>query len=70
MPVVPALSVLVCVYLMLNLTGATWLRFLAWMALGYVVYFAYSRSRSVLAASGATPSSRSTSVGGTGREIR
>jgi APA family basic amino acid/polyamine antiporter len=48
-PVVPALAVLACLYLMLNLTGATWLRFAVWMALGYVVYFAYSYRRSVLA---------------------
>ena len=51
-PLVPLLAVGVCAYLMLNLTGATWLRFLAWMGLGYVVYFVYSRRRSVLADSG------------------
>ena len=51
-PWVPALSVAVCVYLMLNLTGSTWLRFLLWMGLGYVVYFAYSRRRSVLSGAG------------------
>jgi len=48
-PVIPVLSVLACVYLMLNLTGETWLRFLIWMALGYVVYTAYSYRRSRLA---------------------
>jgi APA family basic amino acid/polyamine antiporter len=51
-PWVPALSVAVCVYLMLNLTGSTWLRFLLWMGLGYLVYFAYSRRRSVLSGDG------------------
>ncbi|CAN5135554.1 amino acid permease [soil metagenome] len=45
-PLVPILSVLACVYLMLNLPGDTWLRFLAWLALGFVIYFGYSRSRS------------------------
>lgn len=45
-PVLPILSVLACLYLMLNLPGDTWLRFLAWLALGFVVYFGYSRSRS------------------------
>jgi APA family basic amino acid/polyamine antiporter len=42
-PVLPILSALVCTYLMLNLSVETWLRFLIWLALGFVVYFAYSR---------------------------
>jgi APA family basic amino acid/polyamine antiporter len=45
-PVVAMLAVLLCVYLMLNLTGATWIRFLIWMALGFVVYFLYSARHS------------------------
>jgi APA family basic amino acid/polyamine antiporter len=45
-PLVPILSVLACVWLMLNLTVETWLRFLVWMAIGFVVYFAYGRSHS------------------------
>ena len=40
-PVVATLSVALCVYLMLNLTGETWIRFVIWMAVGFVVYFAY-----------------------------
>jgi APA family basic amino acid/polyamine antiporter len=47
-PVVASLAVLLCVYLMLNLTGATWTRFLIWMALGILVYFGYSRRNSRL----------------------
>jgi basic amino acid/polyamine antiporter, APA family len=47
-PVVASLSVLMCLYLMLNLTGETWERFLIWMALGIVVYFAYGRRHSRL----------------------
>ena len=46
MPVLPILSALACLWLMLNLTGNTWIRFLAWMALGFVIYFAYGRRRS------------------------
>ena len=38
-----------CVWLMLNLTGLTWIRFLIWMAIGVVVYLVYGRSHSVLA---------------------
>jgi len=47
-PVIPILAIVACVWLMLNLTVLTWLRFLAWMALGVVVYFAYSRRHSLL----------------------
>ena len=48
-PVVATLAVLLCVYLMLNLTGGTWLRFLVWMAIGFIVYFTYGRRHSRLA---------------------
>jgi APA family basic amino acid/polyamine antiporter len=47
-PVVATLALLLCFYLMLNLTGGTWVRFLIWMALGLVVYFGYGRRRSRL----------------------
>jgi APA family basic amino acid/polyamine antiporter len=40
-PVVPVLSALACLYLMLNLEVETWLRFLAWMVLGLLVYAFY-----------------------------
>ena len=33
---------------MLNLTGETWIRFLIWMAIGLVVYFAYGQKHSRL----------------------
>lgn len=48
-PVLPIAAIIACVWLMLNLTGLTWIRFLIWMAIGVVVYFAYSRRHSVLA---------------------
>ncbi|WP_410653886.1 amino acid permease [Amycolatopsis sp. lyj-112] len=47
-PVIPILAILACLWLMLNLTVLTWLRFIAWMLLGVVVYFAYSRRHSLL----------------------
>ena len=40
------LAVLMCVYLMLNLTGETWLRFVIWMVIGFVVYFGYGQRHS------------------------
>ena len=48
MPWVPVLSVLACLFVMLNLPLETWLRFLAWMVLGFVLYFFYGRRHSRL----------------------
>jgi APA family basic amino acid/polyamine antiporter len=45
-PVVPILAALICVYLMLNLSLETWLRFAVWMALGFAVYAVYGYRRS------------------------
>jgi APA family basic amino acid/polyamine antiporter len=45
-PVVPFLAVLACGYLMLNLPVETWLRFVIWMIIGFVVYFLYGRGHS------------------------
>jgi APA family basic amino acid/polyamine antiporter len=47
-PVIPILAVLCSVYLMLNLPAATWVRFLIWMVIGFVVYFAYGARNSRL----------------------
>jgi APA family basic amino acid/polyamine antiporter len=49
-PWLPILSVLACLYLMLNLPVQTWLRFLVWMAIGIVLYFAYGYRHSRTAA--------------------
>jgi len=45
-PFLPIVSVLACLYLMLNLPGETWLRFFVWMVLGVVLYLLYGRHRS------------------------
>ncbi|MWA03354.1 amino acid permease [Actinomadura sp. LD22] len=45
-PVIPILSVLGCLFVMINLPLETWYRFLAWMAIGAVIYFAYGRHHS------------------------
>jgi basic amino acid/polyamine antiporter, APA family len=47
-PLVPLAATVICLYLMLNLSGETWLRFLVWMVVGLVVYFAYGRRHSRL----------------------
>jgi APA family basic amino acid/polyamine antiporter len=51
-PLVPILSVLASLYLMLNLTAVTWLRFFVWMAAGLVVYAVYGYRRSRLRTEG------------------
>jgi basic amino acid/polyamine antiporter, APA family len=48
-PVLPVLSALACLYLMTNLSIETWLRFLAWMSLGLLVYLFYGRHNARLA---------------------
>jgi basic amino acid/polyamine antiporter, APA family len=47
-PVFPIIGIGLCIYLMAQLPGITWLRFGIWMALGLAFYFAYSRSHSRL----------------------
>ncbi|HLG41141.1 MAG TPA: amino acid permease [Chitinophagaceae bacterium] len=45
-PVVSTLGVLVCTAMIVSLDSTTQLTALGWMAIGLVIYFAYSRSRS------------------------
>jgi APA family basic amino acid/polyamine antiporter len=40
-PVFPIIGVLLCAYLMKYLERDTWLRFIGWLAIGLVIYFAY-----------------------------
>jgi basic amino acid/polyamine antiporter, APA family len=48
-PWLPIAAVVACLWLILNLSALTWIRFLVWMALGLVIYFAYGRRHSALA---------------------
>jgi Amino acid transporters len=45
-PLVPVLAVLARLWLMLNLSVETWLRFVGWMVIGFVLYFLYGRTHS------------------------
>lgn len=48
-PLVPILSILCCILLMMGLPLLTWLRFFAWLAIGMLVYFGYSRANAAKA---------------------
>jgi basic amino acid/polyamine antiporter, APA family len=45
-PIVPIVGMGSCLYLMLGLPAATWLRLIVWMLIGLTVYFGYSRQHS------------------------
>ncbi|MBM3402808.1 MAG: amino acid permease, partial [Bacteroidetes bacterium] len=45
-PFVPAMGIMVCLYLMYSLPKESWIRLFIWMALGVVVYFIYGKKHS------------------------
>lgn len=47
-PLVPALGVVLCLYLMASLPLVTWLRFVGWLVLGLAVYFGFGRRQALL----------------------
>jgi len=47
-PLTPIISILACLYLMLQLPKLTWIRFGVWLLLGLVIYFFYGRWNSRL----------------------
>jgi len=50
-PLVPELQIfaaICCLFLMFNLSKATWLYFSIWLSLGIFIYFTYSRKHSLL----------------------
>lgn len=51
-PLVPILGIGFCLLLMFSLPSENWLRLFVWLAIGFVIYFAYGRHHSVLAKSG------------------
>ena len=48
-PLLPITSVCACLWLMINLTVLTWIRFGVWMLAGIAIYVCYGRGHSVLA---------------------
>jgi basic amino acid/polyamine antiporter, APA family len=48
-PALPITAVVACLWLMLNLSALTWIRFGVWMVVGIAIYVGYGRQHSVLA---------------------
>ncbi|WP_429971534.1 amino acid permease [Fructilactobacillus sp. Tb1] len=48
LPVVPIISILFCLTLIAGLNWETWVRFVIWLLLGFIVFFGYSRKHSAM----------------------
>ena len=48
-PIFPILGIASCSYLMLSLPIITWVRFLVWLNIGFIIYWFYGRTQSPLA---------------------
>jgi APA family basic amino acid/polyamine antiporter len=66
-PVVPILGILTCLLLMFSLPVGNWYRLIVWLAIGFVIYFAYSRKHSVMAKQMALAETRRKRVSAPGR---
>jgi amino acid transporter len=47
-PVVPILGILSCLMLMFSLPTENWWRLIVWLGLGFLIYFLYGRTHSVM----------------------
>lgn len=60
MPLTPILGIATCLLLMFSLPAENWLRLLAWLAAGMLIYVGYGRRHSVMRAVGQAKSGRET----------
>jgi APA family basic amino acid/polyamine antiporter len=54
-PLFPIIGVGLCIYLMTKLPGETWVRFVVWLLVGFIIYFTYGRKHSRLRTGEAPP---------------
>ncbi|MCG7320279.1 APC family permease [Brevibacillus laterosporus] len=47
-PILPILAILFCLFLAFNLSVKTWIYYFSWIAVGLLIYFSYSRNKSIL----------------------
>jgi APA family basic amino acid/polyamine antiporter len=47
-PLTPILGILLCLLLMFSLPAANWWRLLAWLGIGFIIYFGYGKKHSVM----------------------
>jgi APA family basic amino acid/polyamine antiporter len=52
-PLIPILGIVTCLFMMVFLPLDTWIRLVVWLAVGFVIYFGYSKNRSHI--TGAAP---------------
>src|SRR5262249_58154828 len=64
-PLTPILGIFLCLLLMFSLPPENWLRLVVWLAVGFVIYFVYSRHHSVMSHATATEV-KSTGASGAG----
>ncbi len=48
-PLTPILGIASCLLLMFSLPAENWIRLIVWLAIGFIIYFAYGRTHSVMA---------------------
>jgi basic amino acid/polyamine antiporter, APA family len=48
-PFVPIMGIVLCLMLMFSLPWQNWARLVGWLAIGFVIYFAYGKRHSVMA---------------------
>ncbi|MGG3123073.1 amino acid permease [Priestia megaterium] len=46
-PFLPILAILCCLFLTFNLSAETWIYYLSWVIIGLIIYFTYSRKKSI-----------------------